>query len=716
MKQVVQHFRSGKLSVEEVPAPVVRAGGLLVATRASLISVGTERATTDVARKSLAGKAMDRPDLVRKVVDKARKDGIAETVKLVSSRLDQPVALGYSCAGVVIEVGAGVEGFAVGDRVACAGQDYASHAEVVFVPRNLCVRIPDGVAFDDAAFVTMGAIALQGVRQADPKIGDVVAVIGLGLVGQLTARLLLANGCRVVASEPDAGKRALAEQAGVESAVPPEELLAAAGALSGGNGVDAVIIAASTKSSVPVATAGDITRKKGRVVVVGAVGMEVPRESYYAKELELRLSTSYGPGRYDPDYEEKGLDYPYGYVRWTEQRNMAAFLDLIAGGRMDVAPLVSRRWPIERAEEAYREILAGEGAPLGMLLTYGGEPEAVRAPVIRRTVPALAGGVRLALIGAGSHVKDMLLPPLRKISEARFAAVCTQRGVSARTLAERIDAGYSTTDYAEVLGDADVDAVVIGTRHDLHAAITLDALRAGKHVFVEKPLCLTEAELDAITALYAETGARGLTLMVGFNRRFSRHFTKAHDFFEGRRDPLVMSYRVNAGALPADHWAQDPAVGGGRIIGEACHFIDFMQALCGAPVNSVHARRIGRHTAGLTEDQAVLSLGFMDGSVGTVLYTAGGDPRLAKERFEAFADGRSVVMDDFARTELYHGGRTETYKSRGRDKGFAVQMERFCAAAAGREQPAIPFEDIAAATRATIRAVESMRTGMVYPV
>jgi predicted dehydrogenase len=702
--------------VEDVPAPVIRPGGLLVATRASLISVGTERTTTDVARKSLAGKAMDRPDLVRKVVAKARKNGIAETVKLVSSRLDQPVALGYSCAGVVIDVGAGVEGFAVGDRVACAGQDYASHAEVVFVPRNLCARIPDGVSFDDAAFVTMGAIALQGVRQAEPKLGDVVAVIGLGLVGQLTARLLLANGCRVVASEPDAEKRALAELAGVESAVSPEALPAAVDALTGGNGADAVIIAASTKSNAPVVTAGLITRKKGRVIVVGAVGMEVPRESYYAKELELRLSTSYGPGRYDSDYEEKGIDYPYGYVRWTEQRNMGAFLDLIAGGRMDISPLVSRRLPIERAEDAYREILEGEGAPLGMLLTYDASLETARAPFLRRTDSTPADGVRLALIGAGSHVKDMLVPALRKIPATHFAAVCTQRGVNARTLADRVGASYSTTDYTAVLRDADVDAVVIGTRHDLHATITLDALRAGKHVFVEKPLCLTEEELDAIAALYPEKGMQGVVLTVGFNRRFSPHFVKARAFFDGRRDPLVMSYRVNAGALPPDHWTHDPAVGGGRIIGEACHFIDYMQALCGAPVNSVHARRIGQHTADLTEDQAVLSFGFADGSVGTVLYTAGGDRGLAKERLEAFADGRSVVMDDFARSELYRDGRKITFKTRGRDKGFTAQMENFCAAVAGREQPAMSFEEIAAATRATIYAVDSMRTGTVYPV
>lgn len=709
MKQVVQHYRSGKLSVEEVPAPVVQGGGLLVATRASLISVGTERATTDVARKSLAGKAMDRPDLVRKVIDKARKDGVAETVKLVSSRLDQPVALGYSCAGVVLEVGEGVEGFAVGDRVACAGQDYASHAEVVFVPRNLCVRIPDSVTFDDAAFVTLGAIALQGVRQADPKLGDAVAVIGLGLLGQLTARLLLANGCRVVASEPDADKRTVASQSGVECVVPPEGLHAVAHALTGGHGVDSVIITASTKSSAPVVTAGEVARKKGRVVVVGAVGMEVPRESYYAKELELRLSTSYGPGRYDPDYEEKGRDYPYGYVRWTEQRNMAAFVDLVAAGRLELAPLVTRRWPIERADEAYREILEGEGAPLGMLLTYGTDPEIVRAPVARAAARASDGGVRLALIGAGSHVKDMLVPALAKVPEARIAAVCTRRGVNARTLADRVGAEYSTTDYGAVLDDGDIDAVIIGTRHDLHAAITLDALRAGKHVFVEKPLCLTELELAEIESLYAAQGAQGLILTVGFNRRFSPHFEKAQALFGGRRDPLVMCYRVNAGALPPEHWAHDAETGGGRIIGEACHFIDYMQALCGAPVDSVYARRIGRHSVGLKEDQAILSLGFADGSIGTVVYTAGGDRGLAKERFEAFAEGRSVVMDDFARSELYCRGRKEIFRTRGRDKGFAAEMAQFCTAVAGRTEPAIPFAHITAATRAAIRAVESMR-------
>ena len=564
MRQVVQHMRSGKLTVEDVPSPTVQAGGLLVATRASLISAGTERSTVEVAKKSLVGKAMDRPDLVRKVVQKVQKDGLLDTARMVSARLDAPAALGYSCAGIVLEVGEGVTGFAVGDRVACAGQNYASHAEVVFVPQNLCVKVPDSVTFEDAAYVTVGAIALQGVRQADPKLGDIVAVIGLGLVGQITVQLLRANGCRVLAADPDAAKQDLAREHGAEQAVAPDALAAVAAAATEGHGVDAVLIAASTKESGPVEQAGEIARKKGRVVVVGAVGMTLPREPYYLKELELRLSTSYGPGRYDLEYEEKGRDYPYGYVRWTERRNMAAFIQLIAEGRMNVGALTRYRVPIARAEEAYARILGSSDSPLGVLLTYGedGAEPARTAVTLRRD--AHVSRVRIGLIGAGSHVKDALLPALKKAGDAEIVSVCTQRGINAKALAARVGASACTTDYRDVLQDEAVNAVVVGTRHNLHAELVLAALRAGKHVFVEKPLCLTGEELEEITALYAEKAKAGLRLAVGFNRRFSPHFDKAKAFLAGRRNPLVMIYRVNAGGLPPDHWTQDPEVGGGR--------------------------------------------------------------------------------------------------------------------------------------------------------
>lgn len=710
MRQVVQHMRTGKLSVEEVPDPTVQAGGLLVATRASLISVGTERATVGVAKKSLVGKAMDRPDLVRKVVRKVQKDGLLDTARMVSARLDAPAALGYSCAGVVVDVGDGVTGFAVGDRVACAGQNYASHAEVVFVPRNLCVKVPDAVTFDDAAYVTVGAIALQGVRQADPKLGDIVAVIGLGLVGQLTVQLLRANGCRVIAADPDETKQALARELGAEVATAPDALASVAGSITDGHGGDAVLIAASSKSSAPVELAGEIARRKGRVVVVGAVGMTLPREPYYLKELELRLSTSYGPGRYDPDYEEKGKDYPYGYVRWTERRNMSAFLQLIADGSLNVDVLTHHRVPIARAEDAYGKIMDTEESPLGVLLTYDGAVTAPSSrPVILREAKPVAK-VRFGLIGAGSHVKDALLPAIKKISDAEVVSVCTQRGINAQALAKRLGAGRCTTDFRDVLADADVNAVLVGTRHDLHAEIAIAALRAGKHVFVEKPLCLTRAELADVASAYDEAARAGLRLAVGFNRRFSPHFEKAAAFLANRQGPLVMAYRVNAGALPPDHWTQDPDVGGGRIIGEGCHFIDYLQALCGGRVVSVYASAADGD-AGPVPDQAVLTLDFSDGSVGTIVYAAGGDTALAKERCEVLGDGKSIVMDDFARTELYAAGRRTVFKTGARDKGFDAQMRSFCSSLLDPEAAGMDFDGIRAVTAACIAAMESIADG-----
>ena len=716
MKQVVQYYRSGKLSVEEVPAPTVRPGGLLVAARASLISVGTERATVEVAKKNLMGKAMDRPDLVRKVVQKARKDGLVETAKMVSSRLEAPVALGYSCAGAVLAVGEGVEGVAVGDRVACAGQNYASHAEVIFAPKNLCVPIPDGVGFEDAAYVTLGAIALQGVRQADPKLGDVVAVIGLGLVGQVTVQLLRANGCRIVASDPDPDKCAIALQHGAEVAVRPDAMHDAAKGMTEDHGVDAVLVAASTSDSAPIRTAGEIARKKGRVVVVGAVGMNLPREPYYEKELELRLSTSYGPGRYDPDYEEKGLDYPYGYVRWTERRNMGAFLRLLAEKRIDMAALTRHTLPIEEAEGAYAKILNGSESLLGVILTYGADEAESGANKISLRASAASDGVRLGLIGAGSHVNDMLAPAIKRVADVEISAICTRRGVNAKAIAKRLDAAYCTTDYSEILADESINTVVIGTRHDHHAPIVLAALQAGKHVFVEKPLCLTEDELEEIEALYAVKAKEGLRLAVGFNRRHSIHMEKAREFFAGRNNPLVMLYRANAGSLPPEHWTQDPEAGGGRIIGEACHFVDCLQEICGARVRSVHARCIATHTSGITQDHAQVSLSFGDGSVGAIVYAAGGDPALPKERCEIFGDGRCVVMDDFAQSELFRGRKRIRFKSAGRDKGFQKQMERFFGSILDGNDAGMSFDSIAAVTRTCLRAVESMRTGAVLDV
>ena len=716
MKQVVQNFRTGVLKVESVPAPTLSVGEVLVANRVSLISPGTERSTVQVAQKSLLGKALDRPEMVRKVVTALQKDGVFATLHRVFDRLDTPAALGYSCAGMVLAVGEDVSGLSVGDRVACAGQNYASHAEIVSVPKHLCVKIPDDVNFEDASFVTLGAIALQGVRQAEPRLGDRVAVIGLGLLGQLTVQLLKASGCRVLASDLDRSRRELAAELGADAVADSGELIEAARAFSQGHGVDGIIITASTKSNEPVEVAGKIARQKGRVVVVGAVGMTLPREPYYKKELEFRLSMSYGPGRYDRAYEEQGRDYPFGYVRWTEQRNMEAFLELLKQGKANVARLVTDRYPIEQAEVAYQRLMDGEVSSLGLLIFYSAEI-ADRASQVCDLAPARsAGPVTLGVIGAGQHVRDMLLPALSGLSDVTIAAVCTGSGITAKMVGDKCKAAYCTTDFRAVLRDEAINTVLIGTRHDTHAGIVEEALKAGKHVFVEKPLCLTEDELERIARSYEDAAARGLQLWVGFNRRFSSHAAKIIEFFQGRRNPLVMVYRVNAGSLAPTHWVQDPQVGGGRIIGEACHFVDFMQAVCGVRPISVHSARIGGHTSGISDDQSLLSLTFNDGSIGTLVYTAGGDSGLAKERFEAFGDGKAVTLDDFAVTEFYAQGKKTKYKTGVRDKGFEQEMRRFIESVARGAEPAIRFDEIYAVTRACLLAAAGLKTGAVYDV
>ena len=714
MKQIVQNFRTGELKVDEVPAPLVRAGGVLVANCFSLISAGTEKSTVSVARKNLVGKAMDRPDLVQKVIGKIKKDGLAETMRMVFARLDTPAALGYSTAGVVTEVGKNVSGFNAGDRVACAGQNFASHAEMVYIPKNLCVKVPEGVDLADASYVALGAIALQGVRQADPKLGEVVAVIGLGLLGQITVQALKANGCAVIASDLDPGKLKLASGFGADIAVLPDEITDAAAVLTHGRGVDAVIIAASTKEDGPVRVAGDICRKKGRVVVVGSVGMNIPREMYYLKELELRLSTSYGPGRYDPEFEVQGHDYPYGYIRWTEQRNMGEFLSLIQRGKMDVKTLTSHRFDIAVADRAYKLMMEGSEPYLGILLKYEGEPSHTPQRKIMLSPGKPLARLNLGIIGAGNHVKDMLIPELKKFSGVTLRAVCTGTGVNAKAIADKIQAGYCTTDFHEVLRDPDVNAVLIGTRHNSHASMVREALLAGKHVFVEKPLCLTEDELEEITGAYEEKAKDGLRLLVGFNRRYSPHAVRAKEFLAGRRNPLVMNYRVNAGVIPAEHWIHDTAVGGGRILGEACHFVDYMQAMCGAPPVSVHTRAIATHSSGITDDQCVITLTFGDGSVGTILYTGGGDVGLSKERFEAFGDGRSLTMDDFSISHFYHHRKVVKFKTSTRDKGFAHEMAAFVDEVLKSGTPSMAFAEIAATTRACLYAVKSLRTGQAY--
>jgi len=710
MRQLIQSYRTGEMKVEEVPGPAVRPGGVVVRTVRSLVSAGTEKMIVDLARKSLLAKARARPDLVRKVIDTARKQGIANTLRKVQTKLDTPIPLGYSSAGVVVEVGESVHEYRVGDRVACAGAGYANHADYNYVPRNLLARIPDGVGMEAGAFATVAAIALQGVRQTQPSLGERVAVLGLGLIGQLTVQMLRANGCRVLGFDPNPARARLAEELGAHAGV-AEDLEAAALRFSDGEGMDAVVVAASSPSSGPLEQAGEISRLRGRVVVVGLVGMEVPRSLYYRKELDLRMSMSYGPGRYDPDFEERGFDYPIAHVRWSEQRNLQAVLDLVADGRLRVEPLVTHRFGIERALDAYELISSGREPYLGVLLEYGADdekPEPVAPSLRLRTEPRAKDRLGIGLVGAGGFGQSVLLPALKAAGGNEPIAIASAGGSTARRIGEQYGFRVATSSADEVIGDPDVDVVFVLTRHDLHAPLVVRALEAGKHVFTEKPLALSREELDAIAA--ARAGARG-DVMVGFNRRFAPLVAKLQEHFRGRSHPLVMSYRINAGLIPREHWVHDPVEGGGRILGEACHFVDLLHALAGAPPVRVFAECIAGGARFRGDDNVVATLRFADGSVGTVTYTAAGDDRVAKERLEVFGEGGVAILDDFRSLELARGGRTRSERAANQDKGFTEEMRRFLAAVrAGGPMP-IRFEESLASSRATLAIVESLRSG-----
>ncbi|HYE15335.1 MAG TPA: bi-domain-containing oxidoreductase, partial [Pyrinomonadaceae bacterium] len=570
MKQILQNRRTGAVEVADVPAPALRRGRVLVRAAASLISAGTERAAVGDNRKGLLGRAVAQPELVRKAVARAREEGLMSAVEAVRSKLEESVALGYSAAGVVVGVGEGVEGFRAGDRVACAGLGYASHAEVLSVPKNLCARVPEGVELSEAAYATLGAIALQGVRLAAPTLGESVVVVGLGLLGQLATQLLTANGCRVFGVDPDAGRVALARSLGADDGCAPDE--GAARKIldwSRGRGADAVLITAATESSQPVVLAGEVSRLKGRVVVVGQVGMEVPRDLYFRRELSLQVSMSYGPGRYDPEYEERGHDYPVAYVRWTEGRNIEAFLDLLAAGRVNVSRLTTHRFPVEEGAQAYRLITGEAGEPyLGVLLEYDAERELGRRfslkpraaeSVDERAAASKAAAVRIGLVGAGGYATAMLLPQF-KAAGAELVSIATASGVSALNVGRRFGFESCASTAEEVIEDPSVNLVVVATRHDSHARLARLALEAGKSVFVEKPLALSEEELEGVLGAARRSAGR---LMVGFNRRFSPLAVKAKEFFEGRRWPLSIVYRVNTGRVPREHWSQNPVEGGG---------------------------------------------------------------------------------------------------------------------------------------------------------
>lgn len=705
MKQVVQSHTSGGATLLDVPAPASpEPGGVLVRTTASLVSAGTERVAVELGRSSIIGKARARPDLVAKVIGKLAQEGVVSTAQAIFARLDVPNPLGYSCAGVILD--ADDAPYARAERVACAGARLANHAEVNAVPRNLCARVPEGLSDEEASFATVGAIALHGVRTAQVQLGERVAVIGLGLIGQLAAQLLRAQGCRVLGIDLEPSRLDAARSLGCDAvSVPGAGAVAAMSALTDGRGADAVIICAATTSDEPVQLAGELARDRARVVLVGAVGTKLPRTPYYEKELQFLVSRSYGPGRYDPQYEERGVDYPIGYVRWTEQRNLEAFLEAVSRRSVNVKPLITHRFPIGQAEAAYRLICGEANEPyLGVVLTYPGN--VARDSTVQLGPAEIASSRRasvgLGIVGAGAFASDVLVPAFSRVKQARFVSVGSARGISARHLADRFRIPKATTSFDSQLADPAVDAIVIATRHHLHVSQAIAALKAGKHVFLEKPMALDEASLSELLRAREQSGR---VLAVGFNRRFSPLARELKRRLALRSTPLVMHYRVNAGPLPASAWLHDPAVGGGRIVGEACHMFDLCAFLAGARPVRVFAER-----AGASEEDVAISVRFLDGSVATIAYASVGDPTYPKERLEVLAGGAVAVLDDFRSLELSQG-RRERSAPLFQDKGHQAGVEAFVHAVLSGGPPPIPYADLAATTRATFAVLSSLASG-----
>ena len=725
MKQLLQQVSGGEIEVVDVPAPKLLPGCVLVRTAASLVSVGTERASSEFARKNLLQKARMRPDLVREVWNKLRRDGVTATLAAVRSRMDQPSAPGYSSAGTVVAVGDGVTDIRPGDRVACAGAGHAVHAEFACIPRLLLAKIPSEsqVSFDHAAATTVGAVALHGVRTADVKLGDIVGVIGLGLLGQLTVQILKAAGCRVVGMDIDRGRVDLALRLGADGAGDSSAtFFDACMQHSSGRGVDSVLITAQTASSDPVNLAAEVARDRAIIVAVGTVGMALERRPFYEKELDFRISRSYGPGRYDAAYEQKGVDYPIGYVRWTETRNMDAFLHLLADRQVDVGALITHRFPIDQAQSAYNLIEGKSQQPfLGVLITYPEFAEETRRVAVPGTERAItvAGTkpIAIGLLGAGNFAINTLLPAIKRVGDVTLAGVCAANGSHSHHAAKKFGFHCAATDEESLINDAVINTVVVATRHHLHARQVTAALKVGKHVFCEKPLCLNEDELREIVQAYEDQqSVRKLLLMVGFNRRFAPLALRLKSFLGGIHEPLALHYRVNAGFIPADHWLNDPEQGGGRIIGEVCHFVDFLTFLAGSVPIEVQVSSVA-NPGKYSNDNVICSLRFADGSQGTITYLANGDKSYSKERVEVFGGGAVAVLEDFRRLELASDGRKQVFRSLLRqDKGHRGEWKAFVEAIrSGADSPTSLAEIITTMT-ATFALERSRASGQPISV
>lgn len=710
MRQVLQDLGKGITRLAKAPSPEVSVNTLLIATEKSLVSVGTERMLVDFGRASYIKKAQQQPDKVKMVLDKVRTDGLLTTVETVRSKLAQPIPLGYSNVGRVVAVGANTQGFKVGDRVLSNGP----HADIVRVPQNLAAKIPDDVSDEQAAFTVVGAIGLQGIRLAQPTLGEAFVVTGVGLIGLLTVQLLRAHGCRVLAIDFDEAKLALAKAFGAETCNPSkgEDPVGAGMAFSRGQGVDGVLITASTQSNEPVTQAAQMSRKRARIVLVGVVGLELSRADFYEKELTFQVSCSYGPGRYDPGYEDKGYDYPIGFVRWTEQRNFVAVLDMLASGHLNVDPLITHRFAFEAAPQAY-DLLTEDKSALGILLDYGSQTsERLTASVDLGQEQSLEPGKPvLGFIGAGNYASRVLIPAF-KAAGGQLHTISTSGGVNGVIHGEKSGFLRATTDTLSLIQHSEVNTLAIVTQHNSHADFVAAGLAAGKHIFVEKPLAITCEGLKHVEEAYSAAQAKGSAprLMVGFNRRFAPQIQKMKALLDSVKAPKSFIMTMNAGAIPADHWTQDLEIGGGRIIGEACHFIDLMRFLTSAEITSVQARCIGSADGvDVREDKASITLGFADGSLGTVHYFANGSGSFPKERIEVFAAGRVLQLDNFRKLRGFGWPGFKKMNLWQQDKG-----QKACAAAflesieKGLPCPISP-DEVFEVARVSIEAAEQLR-------
>lgn len=717
MKSILQNVKTGEISVREIPGPILRRGNVIVENAFSLVSAGTERAVLEFSNSSYLKKARLRPDLFRKVLNRAKNEGLWQTYKIVRELINQEIQLGYSSAGIVREVGEDVENTKAGDRVACAGLFYATHSEVVSVPKNLVVKIPDNVGFEEASFVTLGAIAMQGIRLAQLSLSENVVVYGLGLVGAVAAQMALAAGCRVVGLDIDSEKLALAERLGCEGLLIDEDLETNILHKFGGFGADKVLLCAATKSNEPIERIPGIIRQKGKVIVVGDVPMNIPRRDYYEKEIDIRLSRSYGPGRYDLSYEEGGTDYPYAYVRWSENRNMQSVIDLLSRKRIDFRSLITHRFDVGNALNAYNLIEGKtDESYLGVLISYPGAEKAETGRASGdsgRDLPgAPSGQVRLGIIGAGNFGKAFLLPAFNRQKGAKFQRIATGYGVSAASVGKKYDIPHISSNPDEVINSPDVDAVVISTRHDSHAQYVLAALEAEKAVYVEKPLATTNDELDAIESLYRKkmSEEKKPFLMVGFNRRFSPLAVNLKAAFARKPGPLSMTYRVNAGFVPKTEWVQDPAQGAGRVIGEVCHFIDFLTYLANEHPVELSASALTENGQ-VQSDTLSITLSFPTGSIGTIHYFANGDGSMPKERIEVFGGGICAELNNFRNLKIYGGRAAGKRRYLNQVKGFEEETAAFVSALQNDRPSPISFAELMSTSRAAIAVQNAIVAG-----